>query len=150
VRSRHTEHFTLADPLERHVQRPGQIAAQVGECRKELVPLAGRGRRSCFEREREAALDVRQAREPAAQSAASNCVIGPTPDSPASTAVQVDSGSSPSGVTAPKPVTTTRLHPAAGRSLPLRFAISPCGWTAGVRWPVCTITVADLDPPAQS
>ena len=38
---------------------------------------------------------------------ASNAVIGPTPDRPASSAAQVLSRSSPSGVTAPMPVITT-------------------------------------------
>ena len=41
---------------------------------------------------------------------ASNLVIGPAPDLPASRFFQVSSAELPSGVSAPKPVTTTRLR----------------------------------------
>src|SRR6185312_7670233 len=40
--------------------------------------------------------------------AASNLVMGPAPDLPSSSALQVESTSVPTGVTSPRPVTTTR------------------------------------------
>src|SRR4051794_30102060 len=45
------------------------------------------------------------------KSETSNCVIGPAPDSPASRASHVVATSLPSGVSAPRPVITTRLRP---------------------------------------
>src|SRR5580693_8792885 len=43
------------------------------------------------------------------QGAASNRVMGPTPDSPATTRFQLSSTLSPSGLAVPNPVTTTLL-----------------------------------------
>jgi hypothetical protein len=45
------------------------------------------------------------------KSLASNRVIGPTPERPASSAAQLEGTSLPSGVIAPSPVTTTRDAP---------------------------------------
>ena len=47
----------------------------------------------------------------AGKSVVSNCVIGPAPDSPATSDDQVSSTVLPSGLTIPSPVTTTRFLP---------------------------------------
>src|ERR1044071_5964045 len=56
-----------------------------------------------------------------AKSVESNCVISPAPERPATSASQVDSTSTPSGVTAPRPVITTLRLPFM---LPFEFICS--------------------------